>query len=94
MAGRGQAQKQDIRHHPRSLKAKELYIAAEDWNMAWLPEEIETVKKEWEAGEPIDIIAEKVDRYTNEVALLIMDLDQKNKVKARKGGAWGSKKEV
>ena len=48
-----------------------------DWNFAWTPSELETVKLLRKEGAKIWTIAETVGRPDYEVAVLIMDLEER-----------------
>ncbi|MGI5927030.1 MAG: hypothetical protein ACOX8A_07605 [Thermacetogeniaceae bacterium] len=54
----------------------EFYIAANDWNLAWTAEELETVRELREKGAKVWEVAEAVGRPDYEVAVLIMDLEE------------------
>ena len=84
------AQVVDLRHwYHTTQKAGELYIACEDWNFAWTPDELQTVKRGWKEGHHITYIAGEIMRPVREVAVLIMDLAENGKIKARPGGVFG-----
>ncbi len=66
----------DLRHLDYARRG-ELYIACADWNFAWTPSELETVKLLRKEGAKIWTIAETVGRPDYEVAVLIMDLEER-----------------
>ena len=55
---------------------KRLYIAGQDWDFAWTPAELETVRKLREEGTKLWEVARAVRRPDYEVAVLIMDLEE------------------
>ena len=74
-------------------KGKEqLYIACEELNFAWLKSEVAAVKMAWNAGKPIWEIAALVRRSEEEVAILIIDLTNRNQLQLRPGGILGTGK--
>jgi len=68
---------------------EELYIALSELDFSWFPGEVEKIKKLWAYGLHIAKIAEMLERDVDEVAVLIMDLARKNKIRRRKNGALG-----
>lgn len=66
----------DLRHLDYARRG-ELYIACADWNFAWTPSELETVILLRKEGAKIWTIAETVGRPDYEVAVLIMDLEER-----------------
>ena len=68
---------------------EELYIALSELDFSWYPGEVEQVAQLWREGLHIADIAEKMKRDIDEVAILIMDLARKNKVRRRKNGVFG-----
>ena len=87
----------DAFHQKRSLVEKahtrskeEKYICFLDLNLAWMPEEMEKVKRYWEYGLPLwEIVRLLSGRYELEVVLLLLDLAEKGKLKPREGGVLG-----
>ena len=69
---------------------KELYIALLDLDFSWYPDEVEQVEKSWRNGLHIIDIAKQVGRDTDEVAILLMDLVRRKRIKKRWGGAYGT----
>lgn len=67
----------DLHHMEHARKGGKIYIAAEDWNFAWTPSELETVILLRKEGAKIWTIAETVGRPDYEVAVLIMDLEER-----------------
>ncbi len=72
-----------------------LYTALSDGNFdfTWYPHEVTTVINRWNEGSHISDIAEELDRDTDEVAVLIIDLARKGKIGRREGGVYGDTKE-
>lgn len=68
---------------------EELYIALSELDFSWYPGEVEKIKKLWAYGLHIAKIAEMLERDVDEVAVLIMDLARKNKIRRRKNGVLG-----
>jgi len=68
---------------------EELYIALSELDFSWYPGEVEKIKKLWAYGLHIAKIAEMLERDIDEVAVLIMDLARKNKIRRRKNGVLG-----
>ena len=68
---------------------EELYIALSELDFSWFPGEVEKIKKLWAYGLHIAKIAEMLERDVDEVAVLIMDLARKNKIRRRKNGILG-----
>jgi len=67
----------DLQHMEHARRGGKLYIAGEDWNFAWMPEEIETVQQLRKDGAKVWTVAETVGRPVYEVAVLIMDLEER-----------------
>ncbi len=68
---------------------EELYIALSELDFSWYPGEVEQVAQLWRKGLHIAKIAEMLERDIDEVAVLIMDLARKNKIRRRKNGVLG-----
>lgn len=68
---------------------EELYIALSELDFSWYHAEVEKIKKLWAYGLHIAKIAEMLERDIDEVAVLIMDLARKNKIRRRKNGVLG-----
>ena len=68
---------------------EELYIALSELDFSWYHAEVERVRKLWAYGLHIAEIAERLGRDVDEVAVLIMDLARKNKIRRRKNGVLG-----
>jgi hypothetical protein len=66
----------DLRHLDYARRG-EFYIAANDWNLAWTAEELETVRLMRAEGAKIWTVAKTVGRPDYEVAVLIMDLEER-----------------
>ena len=71
------------------LRPVDVYIALDDLDFAWLPEEVETVINCWDKGYDIRVMSEELEREEDEIALLIMDLARKEKIKYRSNGVYG-----
>ena len=71
------AQATDLLHLEHARRGGNLYIAGEDWNFAWTPQELETVRLLRAEGAKIWTVAEVVGRPDYEVAALIMDLEER-----------------
>ena len=67
----------DLQHMEHARRGGKLYIAGEDWNFAWMQEELETVQLMRKQGAKIWTIAEAVGRPDYEVAVLIMNLEER-----------------
>ena len=63
--------------HLDHARRGELYISCAEWNFAWTPEELETVRRLREEGARVWEVAEAVGRPDYEVAVLIMDLEER-----------------
>ncbi len=80
----------DIRHWSHQYNDGGLfYIALEDSNFAFTETELDTVIELWKAGRPVWDIAEELRRPDTEIAVLIIDLAERGKVKHRAGGVIG-----
>ena len=66
----------DLAHLDYARRGK-FYIAANDWNLAWTAEELETVQLMRAEGAKIWTVAETVGRPDYEVAVLIMSLEER-----------------
>ena len=67
----------DLRHLDHARRGGGFYTACADWNFAWTPEELETVRLLREEGAKVWEVAEAVDRPDYEVAVLIMSLEER-----------------
>jgi hypothetical protein len=70
------AQATDLLHLDHARRG-ELYISCAEWNFAWTPEELETVRRLREEGARVWEVAKEVGRPDYEVACLIMDLEER-----------------
>jgi len=68
------------------------YIACEHYDFEWEPVELERFRRLWKNGEDIRDIAAKLRRKPAEVAFLVIDQADRNKIKARPGACWGEPK--
>lgn len=66
-----------------------LYIALQDLDFSWFPEEVEKVRILWGQGNSVYQIAASLKRDPDEVSLLIMSLARENRILKRPGGASG-----
>lgn len=67
----------DLLHLDHSRRGGGFYTACADWNFAWTPEELETVRRLRKQGAKIWTVAKVVGRPDYEVACLIMDLEER-----------------
>ncbi len=65
---------------------RKLYIALEELDFTWSDEEVKQVIKMWKRNTPLIEIADHFNRMDEEVAVLIMDLSMKDKIKPREVG--------
>lgn len=72
------AQATDLLHLDHARRG-EMYIACADWNFAWTPQELETVRLLRKQGAKIWTVAKAVGRPDYEVAVLIMDLEEEGR---------------
>lgn len=70
-------------------KRGKLYIAMEWLDFGWHQDEIARVIELWAEGEPLDQIAAKLDRDGDEVAILLMDLARRQRIRPRHNGVFG-----
>ena len=74
------------------IMRQEIYIALDGLDFSWYFDEVKRVEKMWAQGWPLEAIAENVQRITDEVALLVMDLAIKDQIIPREKGVGGAKK--
>lgn len=74
---------------PRLKKRIERYIACEDLDFSWWPEQVQKVQELWCQGVDIVDISKQVHRDCDEVAILVMDLARQGKIQRRKRGVFG-----
>ena len=74
----------DLRHLDYA-KRDRFYIAGGDWNLAWTKDELETVRGLREKGAKVWEVAEAVGRPDYEVAVLIMDLEERGVIGCQTG---------
>ncbi|UOF90822.1 helix-turn-helix domain containing protein [Fodinisporobacter ferrooxydans] len=70
---------------------KQLYIALEDMDFIWDMKDIERVERMWEDGISIQAMSRRLDRDTDEIAVLIIDRVRKEKIKPRREGVFGNR---
>jgi hypothetical protein len=64
---------------------KRLYIAGQDWDFGWTPAELEIVRELREKRAKVWDVAQAVDRPDYEVAVLIMDLEERGVMECQTG---------
>lgn len=69
----------DLLHLDHAKSGRGFYTACADWNFAWTPAELETVRLLRAEGAKIWTVAKVVGRPDYEVAALIMDLEEGGK---------------
>lgn len=65
------------------------YIALDNMNLDWEIDQVQKFDKMWREGLPINIIARRLKRPINEVAVLLFDRAEKGKVNPRTYGIRG-----
>jgi len=68
-----------------------VYIVGDGWDFAWAPKPIEKVSALYNAGWPVQVIAEAVDRSSWETMMLLVDLAERGLIKERAGYLWGKR---
>lgn len=68
------------------------YTACEQYDFEWEPVELDRFRSLWKNGEDIRDIAAKLRRKPAEVAFLVIDQADRNKIRARHGACWGEPK--
>ena len=58
---------------------RSIYIALENWNLFWSIEEIKEFFELWIAGFSLDYISKHLERNSDELALLIIEISSKQK---------------
>jgi len=71
---------------------EQLYIAFEAFDFSWYKKEVERVIRYWKYGLSLAEIGKRINRDLDEIAILLMDLGRKGKIKPRKNGIWGGPK--
>lgn len=71
---------------------EEIYIACYDMNFSWLQQDVKKVIRLWEYGLSLKEMGKHLRRDLDEIAILLMDLGRKGKIKPREGGVYGQKK--
>jgi hypothetical protein len=66
------------------------YIALSELDFSWSIQEVHQIERMWDEGVPLSVMAEKLNRDLDEVAILIMDRVRLGKIKSRPGGVFGS----
>lgn len=70
-----------------------LYIAGESLDFIWDERDVCLIDRMWEQGLSIYDIARSFGRDPDEVAILIIDRSRLGKIKPRKGGVYGVRRE-
>lgn len=84
------AQVTDLKHWSHNYhKRGRFFVACQDWNFCWIPEELQTFLRLWKEGKPIWEIAEQIGRPIKELAILIIDLAEREEIRPRPGGVFG-----
>jgi len=84
------------RSRSEKLNMKNDYIALLDdveLDFSWRQEQIPRVIKMWEEGYSLEKISIEMKRRIEDVFILLYDLSLKEKIKARKGGLFGSRED-
>ncbi len=68
---------------------KGFYIALNDLNLAFTPDEIDVATEMWHEGRPLADIAATLLRRDTEIACLVMDLADNGVISRRPGGIYG-----
>lgn len=66
------------------------YIALEELDFLWYPEDVLEFDQMWNAGKGIFELAEYFGRSTDEIAVLAIDRRIKKAIKPRPQGIWGN----
>ena len=69
-----------------------IHTACEQYNFQWSPEELAKFRALWKNGNDIADIALKLKRKPAEIAFIIIDQADRNKIRQRPGGAFGEPK--
>jgi predicted Rossmann fold nucleotide-binding protein DprA/Smf involved in DNA uptake len=67
---------------------KPLYIACDELDFSWFPEEVGRIKNLWKENFCIADIAEDLGRKPAEVMILLIDLSLNNWIEQRDGGMF------
>lgn len=65
-------------------------IILESIDFSWKAPDIQMFREMWRAGVSLIGIAEKLNRPTDEVALLVLHEAREGTIKPRRGGVWGA----
>ncbi len=66
-----------------------LHIACEDLDLSFTAQEVWDVTQWWNEGMSYDEIAASLNRDGDEVAILLIDLARKGRIRRRRGGCRG-----
>ena len=69
------------------------YIALEDADFAWRPEDIKKVKAWWKHGVDLLEMAQRLKRNQDEVFVLLLDQARHKHIDGRPGGIFGTQEE-
>ena len=69
------------------------YIACEDYDFTWSDEEIKRFRQMWRQGISLPNMAVELGRHQNEVAILVIDQEDKGYIRQRPGGVFGTEGE-
>lgn len=66
-----------------------IHIACEELNFTWKEDQLTEFREMWARGYDIRVIARRLGRKPEEVAILIIDQARTSKIKKRPGGIFG-----
>jgi hypothetical protein len=69
------------------------YTALADYNFKWSDLELRVFRKLWRRGFDIGFIAERLDRHSIEIMVLIMDQGERGYINSREGGIMGNRRQ-
>lgn len=67
-----------------------LYVACEEFDFTWAETEIIAFREMWAKGKPLMQMAIALQRHINEVFILALDQADKELIKTRPGGIFGT----
>lgn len=73
----------------RTKKDTSMTIILESLDFSWTDADMQTFREMWRAGVSLIEIAEKLNRPTDEVALLVLHEAREGTIQPRAGGLWG-----
>lgn len=76
---------------PNHKRRRKIHVALENTNVDfnWDENEVYGVIAQWEEGRSIEYMAESFQRPPRDVFVLLFDLAERNKIKARPGSIYG-----